>query len=90
MAVRQAKDVLTNANPYFAFVFSGLMRKKHLGRKNQEDILHLSQELGSIPFLGIHGYAQIGPLYGQTYGTPSVVHNESVIVVILAEETKRL
>ncbi|HKZ34308.1 MAG TPA: FIST N-terminal domain-containing protein [Patescibacteria group bacterium] len=90
MAVRQAKDVLINAHPYLAFVFSGLMRKKLLGRKNQEDIHRLSQELGSIPFLGIHGYSQIGPLYGQTYCSQSVVHNESVVVVILAEESKRI
>ena len=85
-AAQQALSGLKGKNPLFALVFNSVARKKLLQLHAQDEISIIQQALGNeTPLIGFYSYGEQAPLAGNMEKGQSHFHNESVVVVAVAE-----
>lgn len=87
-AATQALNGLNGKKPLFALVFNSVARKKLLRLQAKEEVLTIYQALGNnIPLIGFYSYGEQAPLGAAMHRGQSHFHNESVVVVTVAENS---
>ncbi len=85
-AALQALNGLNGKKPLFALVFNSVARKKLLRFQAKEEIQTIQQALGeSVPLAGFYSYGEQAPMGAAMHRGQSHFHNESVVVVTVAE-----
>lgn len=85
-ATLKAKEVLKGARILAVIIFDSIARKRVLGRAALDEIKVIKKTLGrDIPIIGFYSYGEQAPLKAQRYIGKSYFHNETVLVVCLAE-----
>lgn len=84
-AARQALEQLGGGRPSLALIFSDCSRHQLLKEKHYLEIEAIKEIIGTnIPIGGFVSYGEFAPFWIDNYSTPSLFHNESVIVFLLA------
>jgi hypothetical protein len=85
-ATLKAKEGLQGANILAVIVFDSIARKRILGRDVLEEIKVIKKTLDtSAPIIGFYSYGQQAPLRAERYIGKSYFHNESIVVLCIAE-----
>ena len=81
-----AKESLKDAKILAVIIFDSIARKRILGRDAKEEIKVIKKALGgAAPIIGFYSYGQQAPLRAERYAGISYFHNETVVVLCLAE-----
>ncbi|MBN2097736.1 MAG: FIST C-terminal domain-containing protein [Candidatus Omnitrophica bacterium] len=89
-AALEAKAALKGAKIKAAIIFDSVARKRILGRLAKEEINVIKKALGEpCPIIGFYSYGEQAPLRAQRYIGKSYFHNETVVVLCLAENHTR-
>ncbi len=81
-----AKEGLKDAKILAVIIFDSIARKRVLGRDAKEEIKVIKKALGeAAPIMGFYSYGQQAPLRAERYIGKSYFHNETVVVLCLAE-----
>jgi hypothetical protein len=87
-AALQSLNCLNGKKPLFALVFNSVARKKLLRFQAKEEIQTIQQTLGDgVPLIGFYSYGEQAPLGAAIHLGQSHFHNESVVVVTVAENS---
>jgi hypothetical protein len=87
-AAVQSLNCLNGKKPLFALVFNSVARKKLLRFQAKEEVQTIQQALGeSVPLAGFYSYGEQAPLGAAMHRGQSHFHNESVVVVTVAENS---
>jgi len=85
-AAARAREDLKDAKILAIIIFDSIARKRILGRRAKEEIEVIKKTLGAAaPVIGFYSYGQQAPLRAQRYIGKSYFHNETVVVLCLAE-----
>ena len=85
-AALRAKEGLRGAKISAVIIFDSIARKRVLGRRASEEIEVIKKTLGEpAPIIGFYSYGEQAPLKAERYIGKSYFHNETVVVVCLAE-----
>lgn len=86
-AAEKALQALGGKKPSLGFIFNSVARLKLLGFRAAEEIALVQKTLGPnpVPLIGFYGYGEQAPLGAEIHRGQSHFHNESVVVVSLAE-----
>ena len=89
-AAIKAKEDLEGAKISAVIIFDSIARKRVLGRHTLEEIKLIKRTLGeAAPIIGFYSYGQQAPLKAERYIGKSYFHNETVVVLSLAEIPER-
>ncbi len=85
-AAQKALQNLGGRKPFLGLVFNSAARRKLLGFRAMDEIAIIQETLGSqVPLIGFYSYGEQAPLGAEIHHGQSHFHNESVVVVTLAE-----
>ena len=85
-AAEQAMDGLGRKAPKLALVFSSVSRARLFGRNAGQEIRAIQEVIGpTVPVAGFYGYGELAPLSSARYLGQTYYHNETLVVVTLAE-----
>ncbi|MFH1046278.1 MAG: FIST N-terminal domain-containing protein [Candidatus Omnitrophota bacterium] len=88
-AAQMAKEHLGQAAIKAVLVFDSIARKRVLARNAPEEIALIRKTLGTTcPMIGFYSYGEQAPLKAERYIGASYFHNETVVVLCLAETKK--
>jgi len=88
-AALKAKKGLKGAKILAVLIFDSIARKRILGRHAREEIEVIKKTLStSSPVIGFYSYGEQAPLGAERYIGKSYFHNETVVVLCLAEKIK--
>lgn len=81
-----AKESLKGAKISAVIIFDSIARKRVLGRRALEEIEVIKKTLGdAAPIIGFYSYGEQAPLRAERYIGKSHFHNETVVVLAIAE-----
>jgi hypothetical protein len=87
-AALSAKENIKGATLKAIIIFDSIARKRILGRHALEEIKVIKRVFGnSCPIIGFYSYGEQAPLRAERYTGKSYFHNETVVVLALAERT---
>lgn len=82
----RAKEGLKDAKISAVIIFDSIARKRILGRQAKEEIEVIKKTLGEeAPIIGFYSYGEQAPLRAERYIGKSYFHNETVVVLCIAE-----
>ncbi len=71
-------------------VFDSIARKRILGHSAKEELAVIKKVVGKeVPIIGFYSYGEQAPLQAQRYSGRSYLHNETIVVMAIAEETNK-
>ena len=85
-ATQSAKMQLKDKPPKLALVFSSIAREKLLAQNANEEIKAIQAIIGKdVPLVGHYTYGEFAPALDNTKSNRSYFHNETVVIVLIAE-----
>ena len=85
-AALKARESLNGARIFAIIIFDSIARKRILGRGARAEIEVIKKTLGEdVPIIGFYSYGEQAPLGAERYIGKSYFHNETVVVLCLAE-----
>lgn len=85
-AAERAMMGLGTKRPQLALVFSSASRARLFGRDAGSEIRCIQEVIGAgVPIAGFYGYGELAPLSSDRYLGHTYYHNETLVVVTLAE-----
>ena len=85
-AAEQAMAGLRGKTPRLALVFSSVSRARLFGRHAGDELRCIREVVGvRVPIAGFYGYGELAPLTSEQYLGQAYYHNETLVVVVLAE-----
>ncbi|MBI4313890.1 MAG: FIST C-terminal domain-containing protein [Candidatus Omnitrophica bacterium] len=86
VAAERAMISLRNKAPRLALVFSSASRARLFGRGAEAEIKCIQAVVGrKVPLAGFYGYGEIAPLSSERYLGQAHYHNETLVVLVIAE-----
>ncbi len=85
-AAAKAKEGIKDAKILAVIIFDSIARKRVLGRDAKKEIAVIKKVLGeTAPIIGFYSYGELAPLRAERYIGKSYFHNETIVVLCLAE-----
>ncbi|MFC1631026.1 FIST signal transduction protein [Candidatus Omnitrophota bacterium] len=85
-ATLRAKENLAGANIFAVIIFDSIARKRVLGISAKEEIAVIRRTLGRpVPIIGFYSYGEQAPLRSEKFIGKSYFHNETIVVLCLAQ-----
>ncbi|MBN3039418.1 MAG: FIST C-terminal domain-containing protein [Candidatus Omnitrophica bacterium] len=88
-ATLKAKEGIKDAEIKAVIVFDSIARKRVLGRDSVKEIEVIKKTLAmGAPIIGFYSYGEQAPLRAERYIGKSYFHNETIVVMCIAEHKK--